>query len=216
VLPAAAKLYEKFDKQLTETRNQQLATDAKAEGARTEMLQQVSDRLAIALADAQRARRDADVAAFEQRRKTEEDAEREFILALAAAPARPSFDAQKIRAQKMEKAKIDFDAALAASQKQFAQSRDAALAVETFASRNAEQTFKTATKVNALASRAALASAEQALVKGLSELPEAAVEFQRWTAETEQILADYKRSENEEFERFHQEVQALRGSHLPS
>ena len=129
-LPAAATLYDAFDAQIAEARNRQLATDTKAESGRAGAHQEVGDALADALADAHRVRREADAAAFEKRRKAEEDAEHEFILALAAAPSRPSTEAQKVRAEKLDKAKKEFDAALAAAQEQFRMSRDAALVAE--------------------------------------------------------------------------------------
>ncbi len=210
-LPAAAPLYAAFDAQLADARSKQTATDARAEAARAAAHEEVGDALSAALAAAHRARREADVAAFEKRRKAEEDAEHEFILALAAGPARPSTDAQKIRAEKLAKAKKEFDAALAAAQEQFRLARDAALVAESRGSRDADRAFAAAAKVSDTSSKAARAAAEQALAKALGTLADAAPAFAAWRKDTSTILADYKRDENAEFERFHQEVQALRG-----
>jgi hypothetical protein len=210
-LPEAAALYAAFDAHIADARGKQLGTDARAEAGRAAAHQEVGDALSDALANAHRVRREADVAAFEKRRKADADAEHEFILALAAGPARPSTDAQKIRAEKLEKAKKELDAALAAAQEQFRQSRDAALVAESRGSRDADRAFAATAKVSDGSSKAARATAEQALAKALGALPEAALEFAAWRKETSSIVADYKRAEAEEFERFHTEVQAHRG-----
>ena len=211
-LPAAAPLYEAFDAQIADARGKQAATDLKAEAARAAAHQEVGDALSDALAEAHRVRREADLAAFEKRRKADEDTEHEFILAIGAGAARPtSTDAQRIRAEKLEKAKKEFDAALAANQEQFRKTRDAALVAESRASRDADRNFSTTAKVNDSSSKVARATAEQALAKALAALPEAAGEFAAWRQETAAILAEFKRAETEEFERFHREVQALRG-----
>jgi hypothetical protein len=210
-LPAATKLYVAFEAQIAEALDRQRATDGKAEAARAGALAAVSDTLAAALADAQRVRRDADVKAFEKRRKAEEDAEREFMLALGSPAARPtSTAAQKIHAEKLERAKQEFDAALAANQEQFRNSRDAALVAESRESRDAERAFNAAARVGEASIKAARAAAEQTLARALAALPDAAAEFAEWRQATAQIVADFKREENEEFERFHKEVQALR------
>jgi hypothetical protein len=211
-LANAAPLYDAFDREIEEARGKQAATDAKAESAREASLQDASDTLSQALADAQLARREADVAASEKRRKAEEDAEHEFILAIGATPAAPtSTQAQKVRAEKLEKAKKDFDAALAASQEQFRKSRDAAMVAESRASREADRAFTATVRASESSLKVARASAEQALAKALAALPEGAAEFAEWRTETAAILADFRRAENEEFERFHREVQALKG-----
>jgi len=211
-LPAAAKLFERFDAQVAEARDRQLATDAKSEGARANDLIEVSDTLADALAEAQRVRRDADVAAFEKRRKAEEDAEREFLLAIGAGASQPtSTQAQRIRADKLEKAKKEFDAALVAAQEQFRKARDAALVAESRGSRDAARSFDAAARVNEASVKAARAAAEQALAKGLAALPDAAAEFAEFRTATAGTVAEFKRAENEEFERFHKEMQTLKG-----
>jgi multidrug efflux pump subunit AcrA (membrane-fusion protein) len=210
-LPAAAHLYEAFDAQVGDARDKQMTTDAKAEAARAAALQENSDQLADALADAHQVRRDADVAAFEKRRKAEEDAEHEFILAIGASPSAPtSNEAQKVRAGKLEKAKKEFDAALAANQEQFRKARDAALVAESRRSRDADRAFTATARVSESSSKVARATAEQALAKALAAIPAAAAEFAEWRQETALIVADFKRAENEEFERFHNEVQALK------
>jgi hypothetical protein len=211
-MPATAKIYDAFEAQIADARARQSATDAKAETARANTLADVSDKLADALADAQRVRREADVAAFEKRRNAEEDAEHEFLLAIGGSASKPtSKEAQRIRAEKLDKAKKDFDAALIASQDAFRQSRDAALVAQSRGSRDADRSFAATARVNEVSMNAARVDAERALAQALSALPAAAAEFAEWRQATAAIVAEYKRAENEEFERFHKEVQALRG-----
>ena len=97
-----------------------------------------------------------------------------------------------------------------ASQEQFRRARDAALIAESRGSRDADRSFAAAARVNEASMNAARAAAEQALSKALSALPEAAAEFAEWRQANATIVADFKRAESEEFERFHEEVQALR------
>jgi len=211
-LPAAARLYEAFDAQIADARSRQITTDAKAESARAGAMEEESGKLAAALAEAHAVRRDADVAAFEKRRKTDDDTEREFILAIGDAAAAPaSTKAQQARAEKLEKSKREFDTALAANQERFRKSRDAALAAESRGSRDADRAFSAATRVTESSMKAARATAEQALTRALAALPEGAAEFAEWRKETAAIVADYRRAEDEAFARFHREVQALTG-----
>jgi hypothetical protein len=209
-LPAAAKLYSTFDEQLDEARDKQIATDARAVGARAASLQAVSETLRDALDKAHQVRRDADGKAFEIRRKAEDDAEREFAVAIAAAQGRTAIDAQKVRADKLLKSKKEFDEALAAAQEQFRQSRDAALIAEGQGARDAHRSFVVASSVSGTAAKSTRAAAEQRLAKALAAVPEAAAEVETWRKTTAAIVADYKREEAEEFERFHREMEALR------
>jgi len=211
-LPAAVPLFAAFDEQIAEAHDRQLATDAKAGTARANALTEVSDTLADALAEAHRVRQEADLAAFAKRKKAEEDAEREFLLAIGAGASQPtSTQAQRIRAQKLENAKKEFDAALLASQEQFRKAVDAALVAESRGSRDAGRSFNAAAKANEASVNAARAAAEQTLNKALAALPEAAAEFAEFRTKTAEIVAEFKRAESEAFERFHKEMKALKG-----
>lgn len=207
-LREAEKLYDAFDDEIAKASGKQRATDAKAEALRAGAIENVTDTLTAALEAAHHVRRDADVAAFEKRRLMEEDAEREFTLAIAAA-AQPSGQAQKIRAAKMDKAKKEFDSALAAAQEQFRISRDAALVAQSRGSRDAERAFAAASRVGDASSTSARDTAERELQRGLAAIPAAATAFAEFKKETARIVADYRKAENAEFERFHKEVQAL-------
>ena len=209
-IPAAAALYQKFDEQIADTRARQVATDARAEEARSSALQKMSDERASGLDLAHRRRRDADVAASEQRRKAEEAAEKKFMDSVAANPNKPSLDARKLRTAELEKAKLDFDEALRASQERFRTESDAAILDERRDARDADRAFQDAVRIGEAASRAARTSAEQALSKALSLLPEASAVFEQWRKATARVVADYKRGEDEEMARFHDEMQRLR------
>ena len=209
-VPAAAKAYEEFDSDVADARSKQVATDAKAEAARAGALTEVSDKLQEALADAHRVRRDADMAAFEKKRAADEAAEHEFILAIGASPSKPSTEAQRVRAEKLDKAKKAFDAAIAANQEQFRAARDAALVAESRGSREADRAFAAVSRVSESSATAARAVAEQALVRTLAAIPECAAEFAAWKKQSAAIAADFKREEADAFALFHKEVQALK------
>ena len=211
-IPAAAKLYDAFDRDLADARAKQLATDAKAEAARAGALTEVSAKLQEALAGAHRARQNADLAAFDKKRLADEAAEHEFILDIGAGASQPaSTEAQRARAEKLEKAKRAFDAAIAANQEQFRAARDAALVAESRGSREADRAFAAVSRISESSSKAARAAAEQALARALAAIPACAAEFAAWKKETAAIAADFKRDESEAFARFHAEVQALKG-----
>jgi hypothetical protein len=209
-IPAAALLYAKFDEQVGDARARQVATDSRAEEARSAALQKSGDERAVGLDAAHRRRRDADVAAFEQRRKAEEAAEKKFMDSVAANPNRPSVDARRQRAAEMDKAKADFDEALRAAQERFRTESDAAIVEERRDARDADRAFQDAIRIGESGARAARTAAEQALSKGLSLLPEAAGVFEQWRKATARVVADYKRGEDEEMARFHDEMQQLR------
>lgn len=209
---ATKPIYEAFEAKIADARVRQQATDTKAEESRAAAMADVGDRLAAALADAQRVRREADVAAFERRRNAEEEAEHEFVLAIGGSASKPtSKDAQRIRAEKLDKAKKDFDAALVAAQEAFRVARDNALIAQSRGARDADRSFAAAARVNDASMKAARDEAERTLAQALNAIPEAAAEFAEWRQATATIHTEYKRAEAEEFERFHKEVQALRG-----
>src|SRR5690349_11199024 len=160
-LPGAAKLFAAFDDQVARVLSKQQATDAKAAEVRKGALQKASDKRASALQEADRARNAADLAALEKKSQAEADAEREFMLAIGANPNKPSTEAQRIRAEKLAKAKKEHDAALIANQDQFRKSVDAALAAEGQGMRDADRGFSTATRVSGASAKAARTAAEE-------------------------------------------------------
>lgn len=182
-VPATARAYRAFDD----------AVAAVAAGRRAEQ-DQVERSGPEPIEAAHRARRDADLAAFERRRSAEAAAEHRFLLALASAGARPSVDAQRTRTDDLERAKKEFDDALAASQETFRAAVDEALSAERHAS------------------TMSIGDAQRELVRQLDAVPAAAMVMGRWRQQVSAIVAEYRRAEDEEFERFHREMEALRRS----
>ena len=210
-MPAAAKLFEKFDEQIADARGRQVAVDEKAEASRASTLQSAAETRATAVDAAHRRRTDADVAAFAQKKKAEDAAEKKFLDALAANPNKPVGDAQKARAAELERARQEFNDALKAAQDRFRAEVDAAVIDERRNALGADRAFQDATRIGESASRAARSTAEQALLKGLSLVPEAAAVIEQWRKATARVIADFRRAEDEEMARFHDEMQQLRG-----
>ena len=210
-MPAAAELYARFDEQVAEARSRQVSTDERAEAARASGLQSAADARANSVDAAHRRRTDADVAAFAQKKKAEDAAEKKFLDALAANPNRPVGDAQRTRAAELERARQEFNDALKAAQDRFRADVDAALIEERRDAREADRAFQDATRIGESGARAARSTAEQALLKGLSLVPEAAVVLEQWRKATARVIADFRRAEDEEMARFHDEMQQLRG-----
>lgn len=182
-IPAAAKAYRGFDDQVAAVAARLTAEQAHSEAARS-----------AALDAAHLARRDADLAAVEKRRATEAAAEQAFTLALAAAPAKNASEAQRARREAMDRARHEFDAALAASQDRFRDAVDRALA-----SGRPE-------------SSAAMADAERELMSALEAIPAAASVIASWRQKSSGITGAYRRAQDAELERFHREMEALRSS----
>ncbi|MEO7156672.1 MAG: hypothetical protein ABI039_03860 [Vicinamibacterales bacterium] len=209
-MPAAARLYEKFDEQITEARGRQVAIDEKAAASRALALQSAADGRGTGVDAAHRRRTDADVAAFAQKKKSEDAAEKKFLDALAANPSKPIGDAQRARAAELERLKQEFSDALRAAQDRFRSEVDAALIEERRVGREAERAFQDAARIGESSSRAARSTAEQALLKGLSLVPDASAVIERWRTATARVIADFRRAEDEEMSRFHDDMQRLR------
>lgn len=208
-MPGAARLYEKFDEQLADARNWQVATDEKAEASRALALQSAADDRANGVDVAHRRRADSDAAAFAQKKKAEDTVEKKFLDALAASPSKQIGDAQKARAAELERIKQEFNDALKAAQDRFRAEVDSALIEERKDARDAERAFQDAARIGESSSRAARSTAEQALLKGLSSVPEAAAVLEQWRKATARVIADFRRAEDQEMARFHDEMQQL-------
>lgn len=209
-LPAVARARDDRDDRISAARMRQLAADAKSEEARAAAVREAVDRLASTIAEAERVRREADLTATAERRKAEEDAERELVLALAGQPSQPSNQAQKARAQKLDKAKAQFEAAQAAAHEKFRVTRDAAHREEVAATREADGKLAAAKSASATAARTESSAAEQAFTAALDALSDAEAPIADWREQTAAILATHEREEDEEFARFHAELRAVR------
>jgi hypothetical protein len=115
-IAAAARAYQKYDDELAVAREKQLATEAKAEVARTSTLVSEFDRRADVLADAQLARRSADVEVVTQKRRLEDAAEAKYLAALSSLRHLPHAqrskalqDADRARRLELDQAKQTHD-----------------------------------------------------------------------------------------------------------
>jgi hypothetical protein len=208
-IPAAARLYDAFDAQVTEARSRQSATESKAQEARAAALQAIADRRSDGLDEAHRRRNDVDAQAFDKKRRADEAAEKKFVDALAANPTRPSIDAQRTRAAELERARQELADALKAAQERHRADVDDILMDDRRGTRDADRAFHDAIRIGESALRIAESTAEQALARALTQLPEAAALLEQWRKATARVAAEYKRAENVEMARFHDELQAL-------
>ena len=214
-IPAAAKLYAKYDDELSQAKEKQLATESKAEAARSAALMTAVDRRTDRFDDAQMARRSADVEAVALKRRGEDAANRKYEAAIAdLAEARDrqkaAQDAERARRMEIEQARKAHDDALLASQQKYRATIDEALLDERRDSRDGERAYLDAVSHGATAARGARASADQNLAAGLAKIPEAAELMRSWRAQLAAIAAETKAAETEAFSRFRRELQNLK------
>lgn len=216
-LPAAARAYQKYDDELAVAREKQLATEAKAEAARTSMLMIAVDRRADALEDAQMARRSADVDAVKQKRHLEDAAEAKYLAALSSSRDIPDAqrskalqDADRTRRLELDHAKRSHDEALTASQQRYRAAVDEAVIGERRGGRDGERAYLDALRFGEAAVRAAKASADQALLLALSRIEEARAILRSWRAQLSVVANETAEAEKQEFSRFRSELQKIK------
>jgi hypothetical protein len=216
-LPAASRLYQKYDDDLSVAREKQLATEAKAEAARSAALLIAVDRRADQFEEAQMARRSADVDAVASKRRGEDVANRKYEAAVAdlrdvAAKdrAKAAQDAERARIADLVQARQAHDQALAASQLRYRTAVDEALQAERHDGRDGERAYLDAITHGATAARAAKTFADQELAEALAKLPEAADVLRAWRAELTEIAAETKKAETEAFSRFRRDLESLK------
>lgn len=214
-LDSAAKLFAKYDDELTVAREKQLATEAKAEAARNADLMIAVDGRTDRFEEAQMARRSADVEAVALKRRGEDAANRKYEAAIADlrdARDRPKAaqDAERARRIELEQARKDHDEALTASQQKYRAAIDEALLDERLASRDGERAYLQAVTLGATAAGGAKASADQNLAAGLAKIPEAATVMRSWRAQLAVIAAETKAAETEAFSRFRRELNSIK------
>ncbi len=216
-LPAAAKIYQAYDDELAEAREKQLAADAKAEAARTAALMTAVDGRSDALEDAQMARRSADVVAVSTKRRMEDAAEAKYLVALGRirelpaaqqSPARQ--DAERARRQELEQAKRAHDEALVKSQQDYRTAVDEAVLRERREGRDSERAYLEALRLGEAATRAARASADQALLAALTKLAEGKDIIRAWRDRVAQIGKETAEAERSEFSRFRRELETVK------
>lgn len=213
----AAKIYERYDDELSVAREKQLATEAKAEAARNAALMIAVDRRSDRLEDAQRARRADDVDAVALKRRSEDAASRKYEAAIAGLldiaikdRAKAAQDAERARREELERARRAHDDALTASQQRYRDSVDEALQSERRDSRDGERGYLDAMTHGVTAVRGAKKFADQALAEALAKLPEADAILRAWRAELTTIAAETQQAETEAFSRFRLELQDLK------
>ena len=216
-LPAAARVYQKYDDELSVAREKQLATDAKAEAARSAALLIAVDRRADRLEDAQMARRSADGDAVAAKRRGEDAANRRHEAAIASLRdvaakdrAAAAQEAERALIVDLEQARRTHDEALIASQQRYRNGVDEALTEERRDARDGERAYLDAIGHGITAARGAKKFADEVLAEALAKLPEAGEVLQAWRRELEAIAAETKQAETEAFSRFRRDLQSVK------
>ena len=214
---AAARLYAKYDDELSVAREKQLATEAKAEAARTAALLTAVDRRSERFEDAQMARRSADTNAVQARHRAEDLANRRYEAAVAdlsdvAAKDRDQVaqQAERDRREALDAARRAHDEGLSSAQQQYRKGIDDALASERQDSREAERAYLDAIRLGEAAARGAKSFADQALAQDLETLPEAREILRSWRAALTTIASETKEAEKAAFSRFRRELESLK------
>ncbi len=215
-LKAAARAYQKYDDELAMAREKQLATEAKAEAARTSTLVTAVDRRADALEDALIARRAADVEAVKQKRRMEDAAEAKYLAALStsrdvpdAQRSRALQDADRARRLELDVAKRTHDDALTSAQQRYRAAIDEAVTGERRSGRDGERAYLEALRFGEAAARAAKTAADQTLLAALSAIEEARAILRSWRAQLSVIANETAEAETGEFSRFRSELQNI-------
>jgi hypothetical protein len=215
-LPAAAKMFQKYDEELASAREKQLATDAKAEAARTAALTAATDRRGDALEDALRSRRAADVDAVAAKRRAEEAAESKYLAAITSVRdladsqrARALQDAERTRRAELDQARRAHDQALTASQQRYRSAVDDAVIVERRDGRDGERGYMDAVRLGETAASAARISADHNLQAALASLDGARDILRAWRQQLAAINAETAKAEQEEFSRFRRELELV-------
>jgi hypothetical protein len=215
-LPAAAKAFQKYDDELAAAREKQLATDGKAEAARTASLVTAVDRRSDRLADAQLARRSADLEAVSTKRSAEDAAHAKYLAAIAGARdlndaqrTRAVQDAERTRRLELDQARRAHDEALSGAQRQYRAAVDDAVIGERREGRDGERGYLEAIRFGEAAARAARTAADQNLQAALAVLDAAREILRAWRQQLAAINADTAKAEQEEFSRFRRELQSV-------
>jgi hypothetical protein len=216
-LAEAAKAFQNYDDEVAGAREKQLATEAKAEAARTSALLVAADRRSDRLEDAHMTRRSTDVEAVTMKRRLQDAAEAKYLAALSSARQTPEAkrgqfiqDADLARRLEVEQAKRTHDETLSRSQQQYRAAVDAAVLTERRDGRDSERGYFDTLRLGEAAARAAREAAEQNLLAALSAMPEAREILRTWRSQVSMIGAATAKAEKEEFSRFRLELDKVR------
>jgi hypothetical protein len=216
-LPSAAKIYGKYDDELSVAREKRIAIEAKAAAARSAALLGAVDRRSDRFEDAQMSRRATDTEAVASKRRAEDTANRKYEAAITnlrdvppASRERAAQDAERTRRVELEAARKTHDEALMDAQKTYRESMDGALLEERRESRDAERAYLDAVQLAEGAMRGAKTFADQSLAAALAKNPEAAGILRSWRAELATIVKETTEGEKEAFSRFRRDLDALK------
>ena len=216
-LTEAGKAFEKYDEELSGAREKHVATEAKAEAARSAALLAAIDRRGDRLEDAQRLRRSLDTEAIASKRRAEDAANRKYEAAIANLRDVPPGDRQKAAQDAERTRRIELDAArkahdesLTESQRKYRDAVDGALIEERRDSRDAERAYLDALQLAEGASQGAKTVANQALAAALAKHAEAAAILRSWRAELATIATDTTQAEQDAFSRFRRDLESLK------
>ena len=216
-VPGAAKVYDKYDDELSAAREKHLATENKAEAARNATLLAVSDHRSDVLEDAQMARRSADIDVVAAKRRADDAANRKYDAAIASLREMPfsnrdkaAHEAERARRTELDAARRMHDDGLAASQKSYREVVDEALVTERRESRNAERGYLEALRLGDSAMRAARSVADQSLAAALIKVPEAAEVVRSWRAALATIARETNEAEQDAFARFRRDLESIK------
>ncbi|MEO8679539.1 MAG: hypothetical protein ABI665_10865 [Vicinamibacterales bacterium] len=213
-MPAAAKLYARFDEAVASARELRLNTERQAAAARDRTRDAAIGKRGDGLDDAQAGRRAADLNAAETRLAADAEAERKYRRAISAlTPTTPLAERQKlnqaadrVRKQDLEQAQRAYADGLTNSQAAYQAAVDAAMLAERRNARDADRSYTAALALAEVALTAALAAAERALSQGLAGLEDAREVIADYKREIAAIGETARRLENEEFERFRRDL----------
>jgi hypothetical protein len=215
-LPAAVKAFQRYDDELASAREKHLATQGKAEAARSSALLAAADHRAGRFQDAQLARRATDVEGVQGKRRIEDAAEVTYRLALDHARAangnrsRVLQEADRARRLALDEAKRTHDETLSTSQRTYRAAVEDAVKAERRDNRDSERAYYDALRLGDAALNSARASADQTLLASLSVLAEARDILRAWYQQVAAIKTETAKAEQDEFSRFRREMDEVR------
>lgn len=219
-LASAAKAYARFDDDVASARDKRTATEQKAAAARVAVLDGAIAQRGEGLDEADAARRAADLAAMESRHNAEGDAERKHRDVMSAAgPTLPlaerqrmAREAERAKREELEAAQKAYTVALAAGQSGYRSGVDKAVLDERRVAGEADRAYADAVRLADAALRTAVAAAQRALDNSLSALADAREIVAACRDELAAITESCRNAETEEFERFRQELNRVKGA----
>lgn len=216
-LPSAAKAFQKYDEELASAREKHLATQGKAEAARTSAQLVATDQRNDRFEDAQLARRSADVEAVQSRRRQEDAAEAKYREALDRLREAPNGgrsgalqDADRQRRSGLDQAKRSHDETLSTSQQTYRAMVESAVTTERRDNRAGERAYFDTLRLGDAANTAARTAADQNLLAQLSVIAEAREILRTWYQQVALIRVETAKAEQEEFSRFRRELESVR------